>query len=190
MPDELLTDDLLYDDVPLVKRRRRGSVRIILGGLGAVVGVTGLLKMATIAVFVATVIAPLTAAPVSFGAASGTVVAAPTVTYYLYVPSTVAATATCTVEGSGGVSWSSQTVDFPAHIVDVEYTQIGALTVAEHQRVAVTCEGATDVAVTGLGMLGTTIAFGALLLCALALLVSGSRAWVRTRRPRGFTERL
>lgn len=185
-----MSEDLLDEDVPLVEHRRQGMVRIILGGLGAALGIAGLLMMSTIAALAATVISPLTAAPISFGTTSDTIEASASATYYVYVPSTDVTTAACTVDGGDGVSWTSRTIDLPAHIVDVEYTQVGTLTVAEDQAVTVSCQGVTDVAVMTLGMLGTTIVFSSLLLCALALLVSGVRARVRTCRRRVFTERL
>ena len=185
-----MSEDLMHEDVPLVMHRRRGLVRIVLGGLGMALGITGLLMMATVAALVATVIAPLTAAPVSFGSTSDTLEVSASATYYVYVPSTEVTTAACSVDGEEGVSWTSRTIDLPAHIVDVEYTQIGTLTVASDQTVTVSCQGVTDVAVTTLGMLGTTIVFSSLALCALALLVSGIRAHRRTRRRRVFAERL
>lgn len=185
-----MTDDLLDHDVPLSAPRRRGLVRIVLGVLGLLLGTAGLLTMATIAAFVATVIAPVSATPVSVGGSSDTFEASAAATYYVYVPSAEAAAATCSVDGGDGTAWTARRIDMPTEIVDVEYTQIGALTVETDRTVTLSCRGATDVAVMTLGMTGTTIVFAALLLCALALLASGLRARVRARRRGGYTERL
>lgn len=178
-----MTNDLLDDDVQLTRYRRRGLTRIILASLGIVAAVTGLFKTALIAALVAVIVAPLTAAPVSFGATTDTIQASSSFRYYVYVPSSDAASAACTTTGGDGVTWRAEQIDLPAKIVDTEYTQIGMVAVTADQEITLSCTGVTDVAVTTLGMRGTVLAFSILLVSALALLGWGVFARVRSYGP-------
>lgn len=178
-----MTDDLLDDDVQLRRYRRRGWTRIILGGLGLITAVTGLLKTTLIAALVAVVLAPLSAAPVSFGATTDTFEASPSLRYYVYVPSSDVASASCTAAGEHGARWKEKQIDLPAKIVNTEYTQIGSASVSADQQITITCTGVQDVAVTALGLRGTMLAFSSVLVSALALLSWGVVARVRSGRP-------
>lgn len=178
-----MTNDLLGDDVLLTRYRRRGLTRIILGSAGIAVAVTGLFKTALIAALVAVIVAPLSAAPVSFGATTDTVQASSSFRYYVYVPTIEAASATCTTTGADAATWTPELIDLPAKIVDTEYTQIGTVTVSTDQEITLSCTGVSDVAVTALGMRGTILAFSSLFVSALALLGWGILARIRSRGP-------
>lgn len=178
MPNELLDDDVL-----LTRYQKRGLIRIITGSLGIIAAVTGLFKTALIAALVAVIVAPLTAAPVSFGATTDTISASASFRYYVYVPSSDAASASCTASGGKGVTWTPEQIDLPATIVDTEYTQIGNVNVAADQEITLSCTGVDDVAVTALGMRGTVLAFSVLLVSSLALLGWGIVARIRPHRP-------
>ncbi|MGO1227206.1 hypothetical protein ACT3SQ_01955 [Brachybacterium sp. AOP42-C2-15] len=137
-----------------------------------------------VAALVAVGVAPLTAAPVSFGATTGTIQASSSFRYYVYVPSfDAASSAACTVTGGDGVTWTAEQIDLPAKIVDTEYTQIGTVSVTADQQVTLSCTGVADVAVAALGMRGTVLAFSILLVSALALLGGGIVARRRSRGP-------
>lgn len=177
-----MVEDLQDRDVPLSAHRGRGLVRILLGVLGIALAVTGLSATATIAAVVATVLAPLSATPVSFGSPSGTLEASASATHYVYVPSSEVAAATCSVDGGGAATWTTRRSDLPAHVVDVEYSQVGAVTVEEARTITISCAGVSDVAVMTLGSTGTRLVFGTLLVSALVLLAWGILARVRTRR--------
>lgn len=168
-------------------RRKRGLKRIIFGILGLLANAIGLVVMPFVAGVLVAVVALLGATPATIGGASGTVDASSTALTLVYVPTSEAASTTCTVEGTGEVIWDGEQSSVPATVDGTEYTPVGSITVTQDQQVTVQCEGASDVAVAEVGVMGTVIGFGVgvlvpvlLGLVALALLIWGIVARVRS----------
>lgn len=172
---------------PEPPRKRRGMKRIIFGILGLIANAIGLFVMPFVATILVTVVALLSATPATIGGASGTIDASATALTLVYVPTSEAASTTCTVEGTGEVIWDDEQSSAPATVDGTEYTPIGSITVTQDQQVTIQCEGASDVAVADVGVMGTVIAFGVgvlipvlLGLVALVLLIWGIVARVRS----------
>lgn len=150
-------------------RKKRGLKRMIFGGLGIVANAIGLVVMPLVAAFVVALIALLSASPVSIGGPSGTVSASATSLHYVYVPTTEAASTSCTVEGGSDVVWDPNQTSVPATIDGTEYTVVGSIEVTTDQEVTVACDGASDVAVADIGVLGTLVGMGVGLLLPIGL---------------------
>lgn len=140
--------------------KKRGLKRIIFGSLGIVANAIGLLVMPIVATFAVALIAVLTASPVSLGGANGTVDASSTSLHYVYVPSSELSSASCAVDGGSDVEWDPEGATMPATIDGTEYEPVGSFQVTSDQEVTVTCDGASDVAVADIGILGTVVGFG------------------------------
>src|SRR5699024_4588070 len=93
---------------PEPPRKKRGLKRIIFGILGILANGVGLFVMPFVAGVLVAVVALLGATPATIGGASGTVDASATALTLVYVPTSEAASTTCTVEGSGDVVWDGE----------------------------------------------------------------------------------
>ena len=138
-------------------RRKRGLKRIIFGTLGILANAVGLVVMPLVAAFAVALFALLSATPVSLGGPSGTVDASSTSLYNVYVPTSEVGSASCTAEGESGVNWDPEQSSVPTTLDGVEYTPVGGFDVDTDQQVTVTCEGASDVAVADVGVMGTVV---------------------------------
>lgn len=169
-------------------RKKRGLKRIIFGVLGIVANGIGLIVMPFVAAVAVAVFAVLGATPVSLGGSTGTVDASGTSLYYVYVPTADADATTCTADGGSSVDWEADAeAALTTSVNGTEYTQIGTLQATTAQEVTLTCDGAEDVAVAEIGVIGTLvggavgIAIPVLLgLVAIALLIWGIIARVRS----------
>lgn len=168
-------------------RKKRGMKRIIFGILGLVANAIGLVVMPFVAGILVAVVALLGATPAPIGGSSGTVDVSATALTLVYVPTEEAASTTCTVEGTGEVVWDGDQSNVPATVDGTEYTPVGSVSVTEDQQVEIRCEGASEIAVAEVGVMGTMIGFGVgvlipvlLGLLALVLLIWGIVARVRS----------
>lgn len=168
-------------------RKKRGMKRIIFGILGIIANAIGLVVMPLIAGVAVAVFALMSASPVSLGGPSGTFDASAASLHYVYVPTSEATSSSCTAEGGSDVIWDPESSQMPATIEGTEYVSIGTVQVTSDQEVTVTCEGASDVAVADVGLVGTLIGLGVGLvipiglgLLAMILLIWGIIARVRS----------
>ncbi|GAA1285529.1 MULTISPECIES: hypothetical protein [Brachybacterium] len=168
-------------------RRKRGLKRIIFGSLGIIANGIGLLVMPILAGVVVMMIAMLSVTPVPSGSDSVTFDASSSSLHFVYVPTTEANSASCTVEDGAGVNWEPEVTTLTATVDGTEYTPVGQLDVTSDQEVTITCAGAGDVAIGEVGVGGTLIALviGLVIpivlgLLAIALLVWGIIARVRS----------
>ncbi|MGP9680488.1 MULTISPECIES: hypothetical protein [unclassified Brachybacterium] len=150
-------------------RKKRGLKRIIFGTLGIIANGIGLLVMPLVATFAVALIAVMTASPISLGGATGTVDASSTSLYYVYVPTSELSSASCTVDGGSDVEWDPEASTMPATIDGTEYEAVGSIQVTSDQEVTVTCDGASDVAVADVGIVGTLVGFGVGLVIPIGL---------------------
>lgn len=165
-------------------RKKRGLKRIIFGILGIIANAIGLFVMPFVAAMILALVAVMGATPETLGGASGSFDATTTKVYYVYVPTSEQGSVSCSVEG-GTLDTESSTV--PATIEGTEYTAVGSVQVESDQKVSVSCDGASDVAVASIGVMGTIIGFvvGLVIpiglgLIAIALLIWGIIARVRS----------
>ena len=168
-------------------RKKRGLKRIIFGILGILANGIGLVVMPFVAGIAVAVIAVMSAAPVSLGSTSGVYDASGTSLHYVYVPADEVTSASCTVEGDSDLQWEPEHTTLPSTIDGTEYEPVGSFQVNDDQEVQITCDGASDVAVADIGVMGTLIGAGvglvipiALGLLAVALLIWGIIARVRS----------
>lgn len=141
-------------------QKKRGLKRIIFGILGILANGIGLIVMPIVATFAVAVVAILTASPVSLGGSTGTFEASSTSLHYVYVPSSEASSVSCTAEGGADVAWDPEQSTIPATIDGTEYEPVGSVDVTSDQEVTITCDGASDVAVADIGVLGTLVGLG------------------------------
>jgi len=167
--------------------KKRGLKRIIFGILGIIANLIGLIVMPVVAGIVVAVIALLSASPVSIGGPSGTVQTTSSSLYFVYVPTSETGSSSCTVEGASDMVWDPSQGSSPATIDGIEYTVVGSIQVTDDQDVAVTCDGASDVAVADIGFVGSLVgmAVGLIIpiglgLLAVILLIWGIVARVRS----------
>lgn len=144
-------------DTMQAPRKKRGMKRIIFGILGILANAVGLVVMPLVAAFAVALFALLSATPVSLGGPSGTIDASATSLHYVYVPTSEVASASCTAEGESDVNWDGEQSTVPTTIDGVEYSPVGGFDVGTDQQVTVTCEGASDVAVADIGVMGTLV---------------------------------
>lgn len=168
-------------------RKKRGLKRIIFGILGIIANGIGLLVMPFVAGVAVAVVALLTATPVPLGGSTGTIEASSTSLHYVYVPSSEAAMVSCTVEGGSDLEWDPEQTTVPSTVNGTEYQPVGSLQVMSDQEVTITCDGASDVAVADIGLMGTIVGLGVgivipvgLGLLAFVLLIWGIVARMRS----------
>ena len=169
-------------------RRKRGLKRIIFGSLGIIANGIGLIVMPIIAGLAVAIVALMSASPVSLGGSSGTFDASASSLHYVYVPTSDVASVSCTADGGPDVVWEPDEESMlPTTVDGTEYTPVGTVEVSSDQEVTMTCEGAGDVAVADIGLMGTLIGVGVgfvipigLGVIALALLIWGIIARVRS----------
>lgn len=169
-------------------RKKRGLKRIIFGSLGIIANGIGLIVMPLVAGFVVALVALLSATPVSLGGSTGAFDASSSSLHYVYVPTSEVGSVTCSAEGGSDVVWEPDDESMVPTTVDgTEYTPIGTVEVTSDQEVTMSCEGASDVAVADIGLMGTLVGLGVGLvipiglgLIAIALLIWGIIARVRS----------
>ncbi|GAA1490229.1 hypothetical protein [Brachybacterium sacelli] len=161
--------------------------RIVFGALGIIANGIGLIVMPFVAGLAVAVVALLSATPVSLGGASGTFDASASSLHYVYVPTAEAGSVSCTAEGGADAVWEPEGTTVPTTVDGAEYSPVGSVTVTSDQEVTLSCEGASDVAVADVGMMGTLIGLGVGLvipiglgLIAVILLIWGIIARVRS----------
>lgn len=168
-------------------RKERGMKRIVFGALGIIANGIGLLVMPFVAGIAVATVALLSASPASLGGEAVTYDASGASLHYVYVPADEAAATTCSVEGGSGVQWDPENTSVPASVGGTDYAPVGSFQVTGDQQVTITCEGASDVAVADIGVMGTIVGFGVgiavpvlLGLAAIILLIWGIIARVRS----------
>ncbi|MGO1284845.1 MAG: hypothetical protein ACTHWF_01575 [Brachybacterium sp.] len=168
--------------------RKRGKKRLIFGILGLIANAIGLVVMPIVAGIIGTIVTVAGGADVtqlepdggSFQASSWSL-------YTVAVPESDLETATCEITGQDiSVEPGDPTISTVEH-GGVEYFDLYDITVYGDQEVTVACEGAEDVLVAELGMLGMLIGAGigvvlpvALGILALVMTISGAVALMRS----------
>lgn len=150
-------------------QKKRGLKRIIFGILGIIANGIGLVVMPIVAGIIVTAFAVMSATPVSMGGSSATFDASMTSLYYVSVPTSEAASASCTVDGGSDVEWEPDVSSVTTTVDGVEYTEVGDIQVLNDQEVTITCDGASDIAVSDIGMIGMLIGLGVGLVIPIGL---------------------
>lgn len=150
-------------------QKKRGLKRIIFGILGIIANGIGLLVMPFVAGLAVAIVALMSATPVSIGGSTGSFDASATSLHYVYVPASEAASVSCTVEGGPDLEWDPEQSTVPATVDGTEYEPVGSLQVTSDQEVTITCDGASDVAVADIGLIGTVVGLGVGLVIPIGL---------------------
>ncbi|MGO2310648.1 hypothetical protein ACTXKH_02340 [Brachybacterium tyrofermentans] len=160
-------------------RKKRGLKRIIFGILGIIANGIGLLVMPLVAGAIVAAFAVMSSTPVSTGGSPAILDASVTSLYYVSVPTSEAVSVSCSVDGSSDVEWEPDVSSVTTTVDGVEYTEVGSLQVLDDQEVTITCDGASDIAVSDIGLIGTLIGVGVGLVIpiGLGILAFGLLIW-------------
>ena len=179
-----------YGYGPPVQKKRRGLKRTIFGGLGVLANLVGLFVMPFIAAMIGAIIAAMGMMDLQdLGGSSGTISGETATGYMISVPASEAASTTCEFEGSGQeiVAEPAESQTEVGELGGKTYVTVYQVTTMESGEISVDCAGASNVAYSGIGVIGVFVSIGiglvipvVLGLIALVMLIWGIVALIRS----------
>lgn len=167
--------------------KKRGLKRIIFGILGIIANGIGLFVMPFVAFFIAAIIAAMGGMEVrELGSNGGTFQADAMSVYSVAVPAEDAENTECTFEGVPASDVTRNDAGIEVTHQGSTYVELYDVITSSDAEVQVTCEGASDVGYTEMGMLGFLISLGVgvIIPIALGILAIGLLIWGIVARAR------